>query len=133
MGRRRFWNCPGAKSSGEARPPVLALLPRGAMPERREGERARSQRDVRALIFELLAQLAPRTAVEELLSPVQRLALVHLDLRQQGRKEHGVVDRSHGVHPFVPPTPTAHPVPAPEEPWRVLPKPLIRNDLRRET
>src|SRR5260370_37725831 len=65
------------------------------MLEARDFELVQAQGNVRALILELLAELAARAVVEELLAPVEGLALFHLELRQQRRKEHGVGDLGH--------------------------------------
>jgi hypothetical protein len=71
------------------------LRPRGLMPVPRDLELAQAQGNVRALVLELLAQLAARAAVEELLAPIEGLALFHLELRQQRRKEHGLGHLGH--------------------------------------
>src|SRR5260370_40506939 len=67
------------RAGGE--PVVAAAVPRAEVPVAREIERVGAYRDVRTLILETLTQLAARRGVQELLTPVEGLALFHLDVR----------------------------------------------------
>src|ERR1700674_1046005 len=88
--------CRAELGAGRAEPVIVAAVARAEMPVTGEVELVGAYRDVRALIFKALAQLAPRRGVQELLPPVEGLALLHLDVRKEGREQHGTVDFFHG-------------------------------------